>query len=236
MAYAIQYGPTFVSPKFKSIQKDKERFEEMVASVADAYPEQEWDQNHIYSKRYFPDIGNDISTTTGYRFPINEAPLQNVALTRPKKIKDFVCCSFGYAVSDEFIEVLENVDPGINRYLPFEFLDKTGSPLPERRSILNVTQRLDTIDVEASGDAVQGGRDQDHLVEGRRVQVGVAAGPAHLRLERVRIGGRAIWHEWRYVYRKIFISDEFYSALKDAKLTGWSIDKQIGWDGHMPEI
>ncbi len=214
MAYFIRYGPVYLSPKVDTIEGDEQRFEDLKRAIVPFRP------NGTF-------VGKLTAPWTGDKWPTYDEPLRNIALTRPKKIKDFVCSSFGYVVSDHFIEVLEAVDPGINAYLPFQFIAKTGEPLPEKRSLLNVTSALDTIDVERSA---------ENIVDSRSGRVGVAGGPCHIRMDKARIAGRAIWYEWRFVYAGLVISDQFHQELKKARITGWAIDRWKGWDGHVPEI
>lgn len=233
MAYFVKWYAPHVSPAIEHIPSEQARFEAMRDDVVQSLKD-EWAKTGITEsatrqprKETGPRSPREVwaakpRPSTGWDWPRFDEPLRDRVKSVPKSIKDIVNTSFGYAVSEKFIDVLEAHDPGRNRYLPFEFIDRAGRPLPDRRWLLNVTSRLDTIDV---------GRSAANIVDPIGETVWVNQGPQDLVLDKGRIAGRSIWYEWRFVYECIVVTDAFWSAMKKAKCSGWAPRGE-----HMPEV
>jgi hypothetical protein len=236
MACFVIWNAPYVSPAIERIPEEHVRFESMREGLVETYlkawksAEKETHHRYLsrreagpYSPKEFGASRGKPWPNHGHIWPNFDEPLRDRVKKIPKAIKDVVCTSFGYAVSEKFIEVLEACDPGRNQYLPFEFIDRAGNPLPDRRWLLNVTSRLATIDVDRSG---------PNVVESSNATVCVNAGPTSLIFDKKRIAGRAIWYEWLYVHEGIAVNEIFWSALQKAKCTGWSPK----FEEHFPEV
>lgn len=234
MTYFMKWYAPCVSPAFERIPEEQERFEAMRDALTQSYLDA-WEVSgkgphalNISRKEAGPYSPREMRHLKplpwmGFDWPSFDEPLRDLVKKVPKSIKDIVNTSFGYAVSEKFIEILEAHDAGRNRYFPFEFVDREGKPLPERRWLLNITSRLDTIDVERSG---------PNIVDPKGDTVWVNSGPTSLVFDKQRIAGRAIWYEWRYVHAGIAVTDAFWTAMQKAKCTGWAPT----WKEHFPEV
>jgi len=147
-----------------------------------------------------------------------DQPFRNRLKRREGRIIDIVDTSFGtYAVSQRVIDIIEAIEPGVHQYLPYELICKDGSVHPDRRWLLNVCTRAETLDYEPSN--VIALRDRPYFYADRTKD-------HHLVVRKEAVAGRALWFEYRYrgSQGKFLLSDRFWNALDEAGCAGWRPD------------
>lgn len=228
MAWFVKWYAPYVSPAIERIAEEQARHKAMLdamiegLAVEHGQADDEGRLKVLGNRSVFSWMRPPSSMSQGFRWPSYDEPLRDRITSRPKVMKDIVCSSFGYAVSDKARQVIEAVEPGVHQFLPFAFVNKRGVIDPERRWLLNVCNRIDAIDVEKSG---------PNIVEAPEGTIWRNAGPMDLVMSRDRMADRHLWYEWRYVHPGVVVSDVLWAALKKAKCSGWSTR-----DNHMPEV
>ena len=120
--------------------------------------------------------------------------------------------SITYAVSQNVIDIIESIEPGVHQYLPYELFRPDGTPHPDKRWLLNNCARAERFDWERPS----------------VVQIKAAPhfygdfGPKNLFARAKAVSDRAMWTEYRYnPYRRLVLSDAFLDALNAAGCRGW---------------
>lgn len=212
MAWFVSLNSPYPSPKFEQIEEEQERFRAMKASAYAKARTGFFDPQETRGRRELGAYSQKeeiLDFRDGWKFEQYDKPLRDLALSSPSQMKDFVGTSFGYAVSEKLRDAIEEFEPGVHQYMPFEFVTKDGQILPNKLWLLNVCSRIDSIDVEAS----QGLADTEN-------SVWASSGPSQIAVKANLVSRRAFWWEWRYVYADLAVSDSFWNLIKKRKISG----------------
>lgn len=126
-----------------------------------------------------------------------------------------------WVVSEVFRLIVGEVEPGKNQFFPVTLLDKTGSELPLRYHLMNVTQRDDTLNLEKSDVHSSWLEGRTPSGEGTRFrQWHLDPHPEKLVAERARIGAKHLWRGEQFFWLYLFFSDELMKRTKKKKLRG----------------
>lgn len=231
MAFFVKWYAPYISPSIEEISQDQERFRQMRSIVYQNKVKQYIESGHqIYDDRSRKERGpyspseDIINMSHGWSFPKYQEPLRNRIISFPKKMRDIICTTYGYAVSQRMIDLIETFEPGVHQFLPFEFVTKENEIYEEKRWILNICSRMDTIVPELSS---------ENILDVNGNTIWRNAGPADLVTTKSRVAGCSIWYEWRYLHSGVAVSDDFWRLYKKAKITGWNVRHG---DSHIREV
>ena len=218
---------TYLSPEIEIIPEDQQRYETMGKAFAQkliddyrAAGKEPYDYSLIARDPYHPYFSPFPlpCMMQGWRWPAPDQPFRNRLKRREGRIVDIVDTSFEtYAVSQRVIDIIESIEPGVHQYLPYELICKDGSVHPDRRWLLNICTRAETLDYERSN--VTALRDRPHFYADR-------TNNHHLVVRTEAVAGRALWYEYRYrgTHGQFLLSDRFWNALNEAGCAGWQPD------------
>ncbi len=225
---------TYFSPDIDRIPEEHERFKAMGSALyreLDAH----WTARRLAEglERKGPEVprlgpSRIPKLIEGWRWPIPDEPFRDQLKRPEEEMVGIVGSSFGtYAISQKVIDIIENIEPGVHQYLPYEMINLDGSVHPAKRWLLNVCTRLELVDIERS-----------NVVEVKDVDTfGLVAGkPRKLIVDAKRVMGRAIWCEYRCTGTpsKTLISDQFFDALQVAEIRGW--EPHYSFREHIEEL
>ena len=146
-----------------------------------------------------------------------------------------------WAIPEHIVNIIEEIEPGVHRYLPTEVTYTDGQPYEEKRWVLQVRQLTETLDLERS-DLAQVGKDSLSPNPERafelvpRCKTNIIATASYeerkarelpIFCKRDKVKGRAIWFEDRYRTGRTMISDEFAEALHQVGYSGWLLKYHI---------
>lgn len=213
---------TYYSPDMSAIPEEEERFKAMGTALANEI-EAKWmatgatpaERNRNSPDYPFFGSGEYPRLMHGWRYPLFEEPLRDQLMKPAGPLVDIIGSNFGtYALSQKVIDIIESIEPGIHRYLPFELRQPDGSIHPDKRWLLNICTRAEVIDTDRSN--------VGWLKPPSERWFGDLEGKKHLILKETDVAGRALWCEWRYhTSPNAFASDQLWNALHDAGIRGW---------------
>jgi hypothetical protein len=157
---------------------------------------------------------------TGYPWPVNTIPYRyRMSESVPGPDDDIA-----FGVTEKAINVFEQVEPGVNRYLPIEIYEPDGS-FRERRWLVNWRSRLDTIAPEHSPDIRVFQHKQYKKVFNQyrsdfrhNLQVAVW---------RSKIQHRSFWIEYKWMGGRRLLSDRLHEAVLSAGIRGWRVHENM---------
>ena len=126
-----------------------------------------------------------------------------------------------WIVCDQFKQMVDELEPGMNRFHPVSLLDKVGEEYPWNYHLMIVTQAVDTLILEKS--YVHSHTNDFKLPSGevKRSKVwSIDPQPAFLAAEKTRIAGRHLWRGDQHFHSYLFFSDDLMKRVKHAKLRG----------------
>jgi hypothetical protein len=169
----------------------------------------------------------------GYPFPIPDFAFGICVNTKPQTLPLFLPVRISYAIPQQVIDAIESVEPGIHQYWPADLTWDDGTPIGEKRWLLNICNRLDTLLPDLStairvikppvGERSYMFTDEMQSRMTFRFNKGHAerlADPPNLFASKERIGSHAIWSEYRLEEEKLFFSDPFTSVLLSVGTSG----------------
>ena len=154
-------------------------------------------------------------TWTGFRHPMPDRPLE----FRFEEKVDYLADCFGFIITDKIRDVIEGIEPDVHQYLPCKLRYRDGTAVPERRWLLNICNRLDTIAAEHS----------NILVDPADGYYLTGNGPFDVKLWKRKVAGHAIWSEWKYNNRT-YVADALADAIRALDAHGWIFRT------HLPEV
>lgn len=162
----------------------------------------------------------------GYAFPPPDFAFGICVNAKPQTLPMFLPLGISYAIPQQVIDAIESVEPGIHQYWPADLTWDDGAPIGEKRWLLNICNRLDTLLPEVSkdiwvtkppvGEGMYIFTDAMQTRMALRFNKGHAerlADPPNLFASKERIGSHAIWYEYRLDEERVFFSDQFTSVL-----------------------
>lgn len=215
---------TYLSPEIEIIPEEQERYRTIGTAVAEdrfrAWRAKGKNPYEVALIGEAPDHPYFSPFTLapmreGWRWPKLDEPLRDRLKGKEGKLVDIIGSSFNtFAISQRVIDVIESIEPGVHQYLPYELIQKDGSVHPDKRWLLNVCTRLDTLDYERSN--VIALKNKPYFYHDRNTG-------HHLVVRKVAIEDRALWFEYRYrdADGQFLLSDRFWDALNAAGCTGW---------------
>lgn len=218
---------TYLSPEIEIIAEEQERYETMGKAFAQqlindyrAAGNNPYEYALIAQNPWHPYFSPYpvAPMRQGWRWPMPDRPFRNRLKRREGRLVDIIGTSFEtYAVSQRVIDIIESIEPGVHQYLPYELVQPDGFIHPDRRWLLNVCTRVETLDYERSN--VIPIRDRPHFYHDR-------TNDHQLVIRKSAVTGRAIWFEYRYrdSAGQFLISDAFWDALNAAGCAGWRPD------------
>lgn len=208
---------TYYAPELERIPEEEERFNAMRAALAKKLWAEWKAGDQEMDTPVFPNIHFQAGPKLleGWAFPMFEEPLRARLVHQEGAIVDIVNSTFGtWAISQKVIDIIESIEPGVHRYLPFELIQPDGSVHPDRRWLLNVCARAEVVDTERSNVVWLKGRMPRKFAD--------LHGKKHLILKACEMTTRTLWYEWRYnTSPRTFASDRLWDALQAAGIRGW---------------
>ncbi|HXD03127.1 MAG TPA: DUF1629 domain-containing protein [Novosphingobium sp.] len=166
------------------------------------------------------DILHGVSPGIGFRFPVPDRPYRFQITERPTYLADIFPVRCGEAISERVVEAIEQVEPGVHQYLPCELYQPDGSPIPERRWILNNCNRFDSV---ALGHC--------NVVElSQTGKIAKGNGKTDIKVWRDVVAGHALWTDWRIMNSPLYVADALVERLRAMAAHGWRFDH------HLPEF
>lgn len=222
---------TYWYPDFKSIPAEQTRFDAMCKAVAaDVYAK--WEaEGEIADTPDHPEnheVDGASRLLWGRRFPMPDRPFQTQFVhEQTEPLVDIVGTPFGYGLSQKVIDMIESIEPGVHQYLPLEFLNPDGSISPEKRWLLNITTRAETVKTDESNVVwfkdVNG---EDYEFSPRKYgDLTANGGKRQIVIDAQKSANRALWKEWRYRTPGglgFMVSDRLWTMIQDAGVRGWS--------------
>lgn len=152
-----------------------------------------------------------VELSSGDRLLVPETVFQLSITSDHKELPDdFVNGRIGKAVSERVVDLIERLEPGVHGFWPIDVSFRDGT-FAGRRWLLNVGNRLHTLDLEKS--KVKGNLKDpkgplvpDFAVVGKRP---LKDGPKLLSCRSEAVGRHAIWCEYRF-HQAVFVSDELH--------------------------
>jgi len=234
MEYKDSDEGTSWTPELVRIPGEHERFDAMCEAVA-ADVLARWEaKGEIADTPDFPEqyelssarSSGKARLTNGRRFPVPDKPFKaQFVHEQTESLVDIVDTTFGVGLSQKVIDMIESIEPSVHQYLPFEFLNPDGSTYHEKRRLLNITTREETVRTEESNVAWS---PVNEYVPRRFGDITVNGGKRHTIIDHQKAAGRALWVEWRY--RAVpsglgfMVSDRLWTMLQNAGVRGWSTE------------
>jgi hypothetical protein len=126
-----------------------------------------------------------------------------------------------WIVCDEFKQIVDVLEPEMNRFHPVTLLNKAGEEYPWDYNLMIVTQAADTLILEKS--YVHSHTNEFKLPSGevKRSKIwSIDPQPAFLAAKKDRIAGMHLWRGGQHFQSYLFVSDELMKRVKRAKLRG----------------
>jgi hypothetical protein len=229
---------TYLSPEIEVIPEEQERYETMGKAFAQkliddyrAAGKNPYEYALIANDPFHPYFSPHVVAPLmqGWRWPMPDQPFRNRLKHREGKIVDIIDTSYNtYAISQRVIDIIESIEPDVHQYLPYELIQKDGSVHPDKRWLLNVCTRIETLDYERSN--VIALRDREYFLDDR-------TSDHHLVVRKSAVEGRALWFEYRYrgSQGQFLLSDRFWNALNAARCAGWC-PASFALGNHIEEV
>ena len=157
--------------------------------------------------------------TMGFKRPSPTTPLVFKCPIEASKFHNFMYSGAGILISQDIVELIEDMEPGVHQYFPVEFIMKSG-PQPEQDYyILNVCTQLKSLDFEKG----QVGKspikeDMRWYFQGKEYETHYLSNtpkfepPYDLYVKKAVFEGHVLWHEHGVQAKtSIYVTDEFYS-------------------------
>jgi hypothetical protein len=96
--------------------------------------------------------GAQMSLLSGFPFPIPDFPYKLTLTCKPRKLPPLMPVGVSIALPESIIDLIEQLEPGVHGYWPTEMFWQDGTPVAEKRWLLNVRNRLDTMLPDLSKD------------------------------------------------------------------------------------
>ena len=172
-----------------------------------------WEEHHALE-----DPGQAISPgggvfVSGYPARIEFAPTMAQFIKDPKIIPSLFNSSGAHLVSDQVKEIVERFEPETHQFFPIKLYWKNGE-LAEERWVLNVCQRVDGVDKEASE------LWENRYPDGRLSTLAIDRKSKKLILSYANINPYHLWVDKHYRGSTVFLSDNLMAAFKEAGVTG----------------
>lgn len=163
---------------------------------------------------------------TGHRYPMPERPLRFSATTLRVDLPNFLSAVIGEIIPPAIMDLIEKHEPGVHQYWPVRLECYDGGV--QDRVMLNICNRLDTIDAERSdvirlkvtGNYVPGSLSADNPRPFRPRET--------VLMKRSAIGSCALWCEYRYDGQRTFVSDALHDDLVAVGHEGIDFDSEAG--------
>jgi hypothetical protein len=126
-----------------------------------------------------------------------------------------------WIVCDEFKHMVDELEPGRNRFYPVTLRDEAGDEYPWDYHLMMVDQADDTLILETS--YVHSWTHEVKLPSGEIKKLkswAIDPQPAFLAAEKGRIAGKHLWRGDKHFFQYLFFSDELMKQVKKAKLRG----------------
>jgi hypothetical protein len=211
---------TYWAPTKTVIESEEQRFKALGLTLAEEieaeYMAGPRDRNSV-DYPWFGAVYDYPPLLKGWRWPMQDKPFREQLEKYEEDIIDIIPAFGSWAISQQVIDIIEAIEPGVHQYLPYELLNPDGSVHPAKRWLLNVCTRAECVDVEKSNVAwAPAPFDYKFMDHSNDKRLAVKADEARK---------RAVWFEWRYGgYDAPLISDAFWNAVKSAGLRGWQPD------------
>ena len=227
MAWTIEnaFGPNglLLSPETEWVEGERERFETVALALTLQISRRFDELGRPWNTADQPPPSDKIYLTHGWRFPLTEAPYRFRLRQPDSSLPDILSTDAGWAITKAVVDAIESIEPGVHQYLTCEILSHDGGS-SEKRWLLNVCSRLDTIALEYSNIRV-------HKGSGLYVP---GPGPFDAAVRKNSVTGRALWCEYRF-NNKPLISDSFQSLIIGSGFNGWCFDGRFS-SHHLREI
>lgn len=173
---------------------------------------------------------SEFGMMRGFRYPLPVHPIRMNLRTEARSLPKLFGARLSWAVSQELIGIIEDLEPGVHRYWPIELFQPDGA-LTEPRWLVNICNRLDTIAVAQSdvvllktpkGTPTQIAPRFTPLVVSRE-----GSGPQHLVMSKEKISSHCLWCEPLYG-NHIFISDQLADAFRANGVDGLQFEMETG--------
>lgn len=115
-------------------------------------------------------------------------------------------------VNQKVVDLIEELEPSVHQFVPFELVDRDGKPWHELYFMLNICNRVDAVVAEESD------LDVPVFLKGNPGW-SYDGGGKHWTLRGEAIEGMAIWSDIR-LCKENLCSDAFWNAFNDRGLTG----------------
>ncbi len=141
-------------------------------------------------------------------------------LVRGKKVYDLSnYMTGGLAISQRLKDAIEDIEPGVHQFIPFELLNKDGSPYEAQFYFYNICTEVDAVN------PVLGGLEQQFYVDDPQKRPDcyhwkAKPGYKNLAVFKDRIAGRAMWTDCRYVVGHFF-SEALLTRMRTDGMEGW---------------
>jgi hypothetical protein len=126
-------------------------------------------------------------------------------------------------VSQVFVDIVEELEPGVNQFLPIaDTVDRKGRGVGKRYFLMNILQQINAIDVERSSvDFLE--TNHSFVVDGSEKRFTLRTmrllEPHTLVLKRSLIAGHHLWRGTTEDIYHVFLSDALHHAVKAANLS-----------------
>jgi hypothetical protein len=203
---------------FDIVDDSKERLAALTAQVVEQYAH--LDKTDLMHSGYKV---CEVGLETGFRFPLPERSLKAQMDRKIRWLPDAYPFSIGQAVNQKFIDAIEAIEPGVHQYLPFEILQPDGSLYHTQYWLLNICNRVDSIDFEHSenlhafywpdSDIVMSYGFNTFRANEQRPKFVIA---------KDRVAGMAFWFDPKLRLPGLIVSDALKQKLEAVGATGWN--------------
>ncbi len=142
-------------------------------------------------------------------------------LVRGKKVYDLSnYMQGGLAISQRLKDAIEAIEPGVHQFIPFDLLNKDGSPYEAQFYFYNICTEVDAVNPVLGGvkKRFYGLSPEEHPdIYSWQIKSG---GDKNLAVFKNRIAGRAIWTDRRYTVVRFF-SDTLLARMRADGMEGW---------------
>jgi hypothetical protein len=163
------------------------------------------------------DILHGVSPGIGFRYPMPDRPYQLAIAEEATYLADILPVRCGEAITERVVDAIERIEPGVHQFLPCELHFRDGSPVPERRWILNNCERLDSVAVGHCNVVMS--QKTGFILKGN--------GKTDIKVWRDVVAGHALWTDWRMGGSPLYIADDLYETLNALRVRGWRFDHRL---------
>jgi hypothetical protein len=160
-----------------------------------------------------------------------EHMIKSILWRSQRKVPDICSPFIANAVSDEFREIVEDLEPSVHQWLPIEFVGKKNNHLADRWYFIPCN-RIDSVDEENTTLVLYKGSIWTHPTDlmrrGEEHLLPVDYDPREeitFAFNEEKVAGLHAWKEKRLVGNPLMVSNELAAALKAADLSGLELRK-----------